>query len=386
MSFDYRIRCGQKELRCGYTTGTCAALAAAGAAALLLTGRLPEQLSLITPKGWQVDAEPEQPRTGTGWASCGIRKDAGDDPDITNGLVIFARAEKCGEGFELTGGQGIGRVTRPGLDQPVGQWAINSVPRQMIRQAVKKVCEQAGYTGGLRICISAPGGEALAARTFNPRLGVEGGISILGTSGIVEPMSENALIESMNVELRQARADSDRLILTPGNYGMDYLTEQNWNTLGVPTVKCSNYLGQALDGAAFLGFRQVLLVGHTGKLCKLAAGIMNTHSHTADARAEIFTAHAALAGADTELCRRLMQAATTDACVELLRQRGLAEPVLQAITQKASAYMAQRMGENTKTGLVLFSRKYGLLGQTRSAKELIAEWKMQKENTERSGW
>ena len=319
--------------------------------------------------------QPAAVRAGPGWAECAVQKDAGDDPDITNGLLIYARAQITAAGFALCGGEGIGRVTKPGLDQPVGEWAINSTPRRMIRESARKISAAFGYTGGLQITISAPGGEALAKKTFNPQLGIVGGLSILGTSGIVEPMSEAALIESMELELRQARAQSPRLILTPGNYGTDFLAQQGWNALGVPVVKCSNYVGEALDQAAVLDFAEILLVGHMGKLCKLSAGIMNTHSRMADGRAEIFTAQAALAGADAPLCRRLMQAATSDACIELLQQAGLSAPVLQAITQRAGAHAARRAGEERKTGLVVFSRVYGLLGETETAKELLNQWK-----------
>ena len=375
MAFERYIRCGQKQLRCGYTTGTCAALAAAGAVQLLLGGQAPATLSLSTPGGWQVQVQPTAVRAGPGWAECAVQKDAGDDPDITNGLLIYARAQKTAAGFALCGGEGIGRVTKPGLDQPVGEWAINSTPRCMIRESARKISETFGYSGGLQITISAPGGEALAKKTFNPQLGIVGGLSILGTSGMVEPMSEAALIESMELELRQARAQSPRLILTPGNYGTDFLAQQGWNALGVPVVKCSNYVGEALDQAAVLDFAEILLVGHMGKLCKLSAGIMNTHSRMADGRAEIFTAQAALAGADAPLCRRLMQAATSDACIELLQHAGLSAPVLQAITQRAGAHAARRAGEERKTGLVVFSRVYGLLGETETAKELLNQWK-----------
>lgn len=373
MAFDHTIRAGQKDLRCGYTTGTCAALAAAGAAALLLTGKRPGSLSVVTPKGWPVEVEPAEAEAGQGWAQCAVRKDSGDDPDITNGTLVCARAEKAESGIAIRGGTGVGRVTKPGLDQPVGEWAINHVPREMITAAVARVCAEAGYGGGLVITISVPEGEALAARTFNPMLGIEGGISILGTSGVVEPMSEQALVDTLNVQLRQAAAESTDLILTPGNYGMDFLAEQGWQKLHVPVVKYSNYLGEALDGAAVCGFRRVLLVGHMGKLCKLAAGIMNTHSHMADGRAQIFTAEAAVNGADAALCRALMESATSDACVELLKQAGLAEPVLAGITARAAGHLARRVPQ-METGLVIFSNQYGLLGETETAKELLNRW------------
>ena len=248
MPFEHSIRSGQKRLRCGYTTGTCAALAAQGAARLLLEGTAPAVLTLMTPKGWEVSVRPENCRRQGGEAFCSVRKDAGDDADVTDGLPVTAAVSKTETpGIVIEGGPGVGRVTRPGLDQPVGAAAINRVPRQMIRQQAEAVCQSAGYTGGLRVVISIEGGAEAARRTFNPNLGVEGGLSILGTSGIVEPMSEQAIVDTIELEIRQCAARDARLLLTPGNYGTDFLHAQGWDARGVPVVKCSNFLGEALD-------------------------------------------------------------------------------------------------------------------------------------------
>ena len=227
MSFEHYLRSGSKALRCGYTTGTCAALAAAGAARLLLLGEKAETLALMTPKGLRVEVAPVFCREEDGGAVCAVQKDAGDDPDVTDGALVCARVERTAQGFEIDGGAGVGRVTKPGLDQPVGAAAINTVPRQMIENAMREVSEAAGYDGGLRAMISVPGGEEIAKKTFNPQLGIEGGISILGSSGIVEPMSERAIIDTTALEIRQAAAGgAKRLLLLPGNYGMDYLTRE----------------------------------------------------------------------------------------------------------------------------------------------------------------
>ncbi len=225
MSFDHYIQSGGKRLQCGYTTGTCAALAAKGAAELLLTGRASEAVSLRTPKGWVVKVPLEGPRLENGTASAWVTKDGGDDVDATHGLPIAASVTRQpGTGLTLRGGEGVGRVTKPGLDQPVGEWAINSTPRRMILEAVDSVRRALDLPGGLLITISVPGGQEAAKKTFNPHLGIEGGISILGTSGIVEPMSVQALVDTLALELRQAAASgARRLILTPGNYGMDFL-------------------------------------------------------------------------------------------------------------------------------------------------------------------
>ena len=378
MAFEHYIRSGQKQLRCGYTTGTCAALAAQGAAALLLSGQAPRTLELETPKGLTVEVTPVFCRMADeNTAVCAVEKDAGDDADVTGGMEIVAAARRTDTpGVAIDGGPGVGRVTKPGLDQPVGAAAINSVPRRMIEQQALAVCRAYGYTGGLEVTISVPGGEEAAKRTFNPQLGVEGGISILGTSGIVEPMSEQALIDTIELELRQAAAQSPRLILTPGNYGADFIHAQGWDRLSIPIVKCSNFIGEALDAAANLGFAQVLLVGHIGKLVKLAGGIMNTHSKYADCRAELFCAHAALCGADRELCRALMGAATTDACIELLDRTNLRREVLDSLLEAIQSRLERRVRESYQTGAVLFSNQYGLLGSTETATNILAQWSL----------
>ena len=308
--FEHYVRSGQKLLRCGYTTGTCAALGAAGAARLLLTGRTPETVALRTPKGIVVEVEPIFCRLSGEGAECAIRKDGGDDVDVTTGLPVIAsvalRPELSGE-VRIHGGEGVGRVTKPGLDQPVGEAAINHVPRAMIKEALEKEAESAGYAGGFDVTISIEGGAETAKRTFNPHMGVEGGLSVLGTSGIVEPMSQQAILDTIQLEMGQAalRAGSPRrLILAPGNYGLDYLHEKMPALKNIPVVKTSNFIGDTMDMAAASHFEEVVLVGHIGKLVKLAGGVMNTHSRTADCRTELLCAHAALCGASRDAPQR----------------------------------------------------------------------------------
>ncbi|MBE7004256.1 MAG: cobalamin biosynthesis protein CbiD [Ruminococcaceae bacterium] len=376
MAFEHYVRSGTQLLRCGYTTGTCAALAAAGAARLLLTGEAPRSVRLVTPKGWTVEVELADCTFDGNEARCAVKKDAGDDPDVTDGCLVYAAVRKTARCVMIDGGEGVGRVTKAGLDQPIGAAAINSVPRRMIAAAVEEVCAEAGYGGGLSVVISVPEGAEIAKKTFNPMLGIEGGISILGTSGVVEPMSEQALIDTIGVEIRQAAASGGkRLILTPGNYGADYLHENALDALGVPVVKCSNFVGEALDAAAAEGFAEVLLVGHVGKLAKLAGGIMNTHSKQADCRTELFTAHAAICGADTALCRALMDAATTDACILLLDEAGLRNPVIQSMLAAMQKHLDRRAAGKLLCGAVIFSNEYGGLGETAEAKELLEKWK-----------
>ena len=376
MAFEHYIRSGQKQLRCGYTTGTCAALAAAGAARLLLTGTAPESVRLLTPKGLVVEVALEECRLVGGAARAAVVKDGGDDIDVTSGHLIAAQVEKIASGIEIEGGEGVGRVTKPGLEQPVGAAAINRVPRQMIAAALEEACAESGYAGGLRAVISVPDGAAIATKTFNPMLGIEGGISILGTSGIVEPMSERAIVDTIALEIRQAAAGgARRLLLTPGNYGMDFLRRSGVDTQGIPCVKYSNFIGDAIDIAVTEGIKSALVVGHIGKLVKLAGGIMNTHSRVADCRSELFCAHAALCGADRALCRALMDAVTTDECIALLDGALLREAVLQSLLEAVQRHLDRRAAGAIRLGAVTFSNEYGLLGSTEGAKELLREWK-----------
>ena len=377
--FEHYIRSGQKLLRCGYTTGTCAALGAAGAARLLLTGRAPETIGLRTPKGIVVEVAPQFCRLcNETTAECAIIKDGGDDVDATTGLPVVAEVTLLPDAprtVTIDGGTGVGRVTKPGLDQPVGAAAINHVPRQMITEALLKEAETAGYSGGFAVVIRIEGGEDAAKRTFNPHLGVVGGLSVLGTSGIVEPMSQQALLDSLQLEIHQAALQSRRLILAPGNYGLDYLAAHYPELREIPIVKISNFIGEALDMAAAEQFGEVLLVGHVGKLVKLAGGIMNTHSKQADCRTELFCAHAALCGADTVTCRALMDAATTDACLDILDAAGLKITVMASLLQAVQLHLDRRAAGAFTVGAVLFSNQSGPLGQTAQAKILLQSWK-----------
>ena len=372
MSFEHSIRSGSRQLRCGYTTGTCAALAASGAAELLLGGVLPESMALLTPKGWRVETELLDGSLSGDTARCAVKKDAGDDPDVTDGMLVYAGVTKTRRGISIDGGEGVGRVTKPGLDQPVGAAAINSVPRRMITAAVEAVCAAHSYAGGLAITISIPGGEERARQTFNPQLGIEGGLSVLGTSGIVEPMSEQALLDTIALAIRQAAASgADRLLLTPGNYGADYLKDRLPELEKLPVVKFSNFLGDAIDLAVSEGFSRALIVGHIGKLVKLAGGIMNTHSRVADCRMELFCAHAALCGADTALCRALMEQVSSDGCLALLTEAGLREPVMESLLAAMQRHLDRRAGGQIRLGALCFSNEYGFLGMSEGAKELL---------------
>lgn len=361
-----------KNLRCGYTTGSCATAAAKAAATMLLTGERVDSVRIDTPKGITLNLEPLQVELAENYVSCAIRKDSGDDPDDTNGILVFAKVERAVEpGVHIEGGVGVGRVTKPGLACAVGGPAINPTPRRMITSEVSAVMEQTGYTDGLMVTISIPEGVEIAKKTFNPRLGIIGGLSVLGTSGIVEPMSEKALIETMYVEMRaqKARGNKDLLVFF-GNYGEDFTRDVMQLDLE-GAVTCSNFVGELLDYAVYLGFETLLLIGHSGKLVKLAQGVMNTHSKYADCRTELFALQAMFHGASVEVGKEIYGCLTTDEVTKVLKREQLFEPVMEQVTQKIDFYMQHRVHGKIKTAAFMFSNVYGILGKTEHADALI---------------
>ena len=374
---DYYVVRNQKKLRFGYTTGSCAAGAARGAAELLLGEDEIGEVELMTPKGILLHLELLDMKRDENAASCAVRKDAGDDPDTTNGILVYAKVEKfqirsdMEDRIVIDGGTGVGRVTKPGLSQKIGEAAINPVPRAMILQAVEEIADRYHYEGGLKVTISVPEGEKIARKTFNPRLGIVGGISILGTSGIVEPMSEKALIDSIRVEMSQHAAMGEQyMLVTPGNYGADYLREH----MALPfekNIKCSNYVGETIDMAVDMGVKGILFISHIGKFVKVAAGIMNTHSHSADARMEVLCSNAIRAGGDLACARSILQCNTTDEALRVLDENHILKETMKEITDRIQFYLDHRSYQQILLGAVIFSNEYGYLGQTANAAELI---------------
>lgn len=368
-----------KKLRCGVTTGSCAAAAAGAAAQYLLEGSQPAVVQVHTPSGRDLWLEPEQYGRGPDWAQAAVRKDAGDDPDVTDGVLVFARVEySATPGITIRGGKGVGRVTRSGMDQPVGEAAINSVPRQMVAQQVEVVQKRVGHVGGLTVTISIPQGEELAVRTYNPRLGIVGGISVLGTTGIVHPMSEQALIDTIAVELRMKRATGQKiLLLTPGNYGETYWQQELCISSG-EAVQCSNFIGEALDLAKELGFSGVLLAGHLGKLVKLAGGMFQTHSKYGDCRMELLAAHAALCGANQDTIQAIMQAVMVDDALGQLKDANLLQSTMGSVMQAMEKQIGLRMGD-FPVGVCTFTTKWGTLGMTSQWEALMQAYETEKE-------
>lgn len=362
---------GNRKLRCGYTTGTCAAAAAEAAAHILLTGKIISEICITVPRGDTLILPVSTVSVKDGEVCCAVRKDAGDDADVTNGMEIRTAVRKIPDGFLIEGGDGVGVVTKKGLDRAVGEAAVNSVPRKMIEESLRKESEKAGYGGGLAAVVSIPGGKEAAEKTFNPNLGIVGGLSVLGTTGIVEPMSERALVETIHAEIStHAGAGEKDLIVVPGNYGADFLRD----TLKInpeTAVKCSNFIGETIDMGYEFRLGSMLFVGHIGKLCKLAAGIMNTHSRYADGRMEILASCALLAGADRETALGILDCVTTDAAIDVLRNTDALEGAMRVLADRIGRHLKSRACEGLRTGAIVFSKECGILCCTEGAQELL---------------
>lgn len=409
-------------MRYGFTTGSCAAAAAKAAAYMLLFGARKSTITIETPKGIPYQAELLDIRRQEREVSCAVRKDGGDDPDVTTGLLIYATvtmpdtcsernhsrtgseeaaesdAETSGGAVEMvgsldgnsrgglqdvsvriSGGAGVGRVTKPGLDQPVGETAINHVPREMITKEVTEVCREADYHGTLSVCISVPGGEEITKKTFNPRLGIEGGISIIGTSGIVEPMSSQALLDTIRVELHQRKAlGYEYIAVSPGNYGLDYM----WKTYHYDldrSVKCSNFIGDTIDMAKEIGFKGMLLTGHIGKLVKVSGGMMNTHSREGDCRMELLAAAGIKEGVGQDTLSKILDCVVTEEALKLLDKEGKLEPVMCRIMNRIMYYLNKRAGgtlgqdhgSDFQIECILYSNDFGELARSEEAVKYV---------------
>ena len=381
-------------MRYGFTTGSCAAAAAKAAAYMLLTGREKTEITIETPKGIPYTAQIRDICRKEREVSCAVEKDGGDDPDITTGALICARVSlpqeegrEAGEDGKdlgakagtvrspeqaqivIDGGFGVGRVTKPGLDQPVGNAAINHVPREMIEREVLQVCQVLDYCGSLSVEISVPEGEHLAERTFNPRLGIVGGISILGTSGVVEPMSTQAILDTIRVELRQQRAlGREDVVISPGNYGLDFLKNTYHYDLD-KSVKCSNFIGLTIDMAVEEGFKRLLLAGHIGKLIKVAGGIMNTHSREGDCRMELLTAFAVKCGVAAVDAEKLLSCVTTEEAVRILDECGRRQEVMDYAMERILFYLEKRAQGKLAIECIMYANDFGALAKSKEAEE-----------------
>lgn len=375
-----------QKLKRGYTTGSCAAAATKAAAIASLTAKNPRQVKIKLPNGESLIIPVQDFEKGDNWASCAVQKYSGDDPDVTAGSLIYSKVEflplDAGlpdkaleiEGddrikIQLLAGEGVGIVTKPGLACGVGEPAINPVPRKMIAGEAYKIAREKNFKGLIRITISVAGGQELAEKTFNPRLGILGGISILGSTGRVEPMSEQALIETILAEISVKRAEGRKVaILTPGNYGLAFL-DAEYKIPDRSTIKISNFLGEALDMVGEKDFEAVLFSAHLGKLIKVAGGVMNTHSKYGDYRMEILASYAHKCGLEERLLRQIHDCTMVDEALRILDEAGKKDQVMQAVVEGADRAIKKRLegkGAKPLTAVMTFSNKYGLLAKSKN--------------------
>ena len=370
----------QKLLRCGYTTGTCAAAASKAAVAMLFKQELMDSVAITTPNQTDLIIDVLNPQFKDNVASCSIEKDSGDDPDITNGILVSSKVTLLPDSSEIIieGGKGVGKVTKGGLDQPVGMSAINSVPRKMIKDSLNELAMQYNYKGGFHVLISVPKGEEIAKKTFNPELGIVGGISILGTTGIVEPMSAKALADSIKVEISVIAAESNESILIfLGNFGKKF-TEEELNLSTKPGIMCSNFIDVALDSSVEFGFKNILIVGHIGKLVKLGIGMFNTHSHNGDGRIETLLSCALEAGANIEILNEIQKCVTTNAVLDILYENDLLTKTMDVLNGRIGHNIDRRIPEDINVGFICFANtgEYsGVLFESENADDLKELWK-----------
>lgn len=362
---------GGKALRRGYTTGSCATATATAAAEMLLSGKQITDVTILLPSGDKVAFEIDDIVIAKEFVSCSTIKDGGDDPDATHGAKIFAKVSIADKDITIKGGKGVGTVTAKGLQIPPGEPAINPMPRKMIRENVTRVTEQHKYTKGLEVEISVPEGEEIAKKTFNPRMGILGGISILGTTGVVEPMSEKALVDTFKSVIDQQYVqDPEHILISPGNYGKDFC--RDYLNLDIEkSVQISNFVGECLDYIKYKGFKKILFVGHTGKLIKLAAGIMNTHSAYADARMEIIGIYSALSGAGTETLNQIMNCVTTDDAFDLIKDKPYYEEVKERLLDRVMYHLNYRLKEEVEIEVVMYTNDRNHIIKSNGADSLI---------------
>ena len=352
-----------KKLREGFSTGSCMTGGAAAAALWLTTGTCPEVVEVETPIGRTLYLDVIPKEKGV----CGIVKDAGDDPDVTNGSEVITKVELLPEDGTITfvGGDGIGTVTEEGLKLPVGEPAINPVPRQMTERALRKIIGDRGAV----VTVSIPGGEELAKKTFNPRLGVLGGLSVLGTTGIVRPMSEEAMKDSLLVELDMyARQGHHAILFVLGTTGENALKAQYGEFRCI--LQVSNYIGFMIEEAVERGFTDILIGGFVGKLVKVASGTMNTHSHVADGRLETICTHAALHGASRDVIEKIYSCVTTKAAMKIVEEEGLTD-IWKDMAERASAHCRKTAHGMARVGVVFLDAENRVLAESANVPEVL---------------
>ncbi|CZR75025.1 TPA: cobalt-precorrin-5B (C(1))-methyltransferase [Clostridioides difficile] len=395
-----------KKYRRGYTTGSCATGASKAAVYMLITKNRINTINIDTPKGIPLLLKVDNINISDTFVECSIKKDGGDDIDATHTMDIYARAEIVAKNdknkgyltlkdidslstnseckselykfIRVYGGTGIGVVTKKGLSMDVGKPAINPTPLKMINHEIRKLIGDnfesiLGNDKVLKITIFAPQGETVAKKTFNPRLGIVGGISIIGTTGIVEPMSDDGWKKSLSIELQMKKEQGlDKIILVPGNHGEQFIREKlNLDIKYV--VRVSNFIGYMIKEAQRIGYKKILMAGHIGKFIKVSAGIFNTHSKVADARSEILVANLALMGARYEFLNKINQCVTTEEAVELINNSEYRE-VYNILSNKCRERVKQYLNEDSDdidVEVIIFSMDKSLLGKSDNTDDLV---------------
>lgn len=313
-----------KSLRYGYTTGTCAAVATHAALANLLN-TAESDYDIDLPCNETINVAINSNEKGDGYAISSVIKDAGDDPDQTNGIEIFSKVSLRDDGkINIKGGVGVGVYTNDSIFGKKGEYAINKVPREMIKKEVELLTDR-----GADVTIFTPMGVEIGKKTFNPNIGIEGGISIIGSTGLVKPMSEDALLKTIELEIRTLYEDKGarNIVLTPGSHG---LKEAGKIGIDKNIVLTSNYIGDSLKMAYAVGFRDITLVGHIGKFAKLSIGVFNTHSKNADTRMEAFVYYLAMLNKSFEVIKEADSFITAEKCYNYLYDNGYKD-VLKAM-------------------------------------------------------
>lgn len=343
-----------KKLRCGYTTGSCAAGAAKAAALGIIYGKIPDEVQIDTPAGIVLNLKIKDKYLGKDFASCCIVKDAGDDPDATNGIKIYARVSiREDNDIVIDGGEGIGTIKMDGFWGKKGDKAINRVPRKMIESEIRKISSK-----GFDVLIYAPEGMEIAKNTFNSNIGIEGGISIIGTTGIVEPMSEEALLKSIYMDIDLAFEKSKNICLCLGNYALDFIK-------GIPfegeKVKISNFIGDSISYCKYKGLNKVLLVGNIGKLSKLSIGVFNTHSRICDGRIEAFVYHLALLNAPFSLLKKIKECKTAEEALKICMNEGyknIGVEMKKSCIKRIKDYVKD---DDFNIDVIIYSMEFGML-------------------------
>ena len=354
-----------KKLRYGYTTGSSATAATKAALMYLLDDSkhdIPE-VTIKLPSGNSLTISVNSLEKKENSVLASVIKDGGDDPDVTHGLEIYSKVSLRNDSkINIFGGTGVGKVTKKGLPVAPGNSAINPVPLKMIRETVEEMLPE-GF--GADVEISVPKGEETAKKTLNAKLGIIGGISILGTTGIVKPMSEESWKASLAIELKMAleNAGNGEAIFLFGNRGKQYLSD-NFDDNTSQAIVISNFVGYMFDRACEFEAKKIYFIGELGKFVKVAGGIFHTHSRVSDAKMEILTANALLVGESTENMKKIMASNTTEEATKYIEKTEVYSLLAEKAKQKCEEY-CRRNGWELEVETLIISAEKEVLGNSR---------------------